>query len=78
MTMAITDPLTGCFNRRYFDMHFHNMITESLCKDKTLSLMILDIDHFKEVNDTFGHTVGDNYYDNSKIEYLIIYVSQIY
>ncbi|CAI27775.1 Putative regulatory component of sensory transduction system [Ehrlichia ruminantium str. Gardel] len=59
MTMAITDPLTGCFNRRYFDMHFHNMITESLCKDKTISLMILDIDHFKEVNDTFGHTIGD-------------------
>ncbi|WDM85661.1 PleD family two-component system response regulator [Ehrlichia sp. JZT12] len=59
MTMAITDPLTGCYNRRYFDMHFYNMINESLQKDKTLSIMILDIDHFKEVNDTFGHTVGD-------------------
>ncbi|CEI84704.1 PleD family two-component system response regulator [Ehrlichia minasensis] len=59
MTMAITDPLTGCYNRRYFDMHFHNIIDESLQKEKNLSLMILDIDHFKEVNDTFGHTVGD-------------------
>ncbi|AAZ68348.1 PleD family two-component system response regulator [Ehrlichia canis] len=59
MTMAITDPLTGCYNRRYFDMHFHNIINESLQKEKNLSLMILDIDHFKEVNDTFGHTVGD-------------------
>ncbi|KJV65918.1 MULTISPECIES: PleD family two-component system response regulator [Ehrlichia] len=59
MTMAITDPLTGCYNRRYFDMHFHNMVNELLQKDKNLSLMILDIDHFKEVNDTFGHTVGD-------------------
>ncbi|AHX04338.1 PleD family two-component system response regulator [Ehrlichia japonica] len=59
ITMAITDPLTGCYNRRYFDIHFHNMVNELLQKDKNLSLMILDIDHFKEVNDTFGHTVGD-------------------
>ncbi|MGN7619114.1 MAG: PleD family two-component system response regulator [Ehrlichia sp.] len=59
MAMAITDPLTGCYNRRYFDMHFYNMINESLQKDKTLSIMILDIDYFKEVNDKFGHTVGD-------------------
>ncbi|MGN7661392.1 MAG: PleD family two-component system response regulator [Anaplasma sp.] len=57
--MSITDPLTGCYNRRYFDMHFQNIVNESSSKNKNLSIMILDVDHFKQVNDTLGHPVGD-------------------
>ncbi|KAF2281816.1 hypothetical protein GH714_042640 [Hevea brasiliensis] len=54
-----TDPLTGCYNRRYFDMHFQNIVNEARDKGKDLSVMIIDVDHFKQVNDTLGHTVGD-------------------
>ena len=57
--MSITDPLTGCYNRRYFDMHFQNIVNEARDKGKDLSVMIIDVDHFKQVNDTLGHTVGD-------------------
>ncbi|MDB1135386.1 PleD family two-component system response regulator [Candidatus Anaplasma sp. TIGMIC] len=57
--MSIKDPLTGCYNRRYFDMYFQNIVKESREKNKDLSIIILDIDHFKQVNDTLGHTVGD-------------------
>ena len=57
--MSIKDPLTGCYNRRYFDMYFHNIINASREKNKDLSLMIMDVDHFKQVNDSLGHAVGD-------------------
>ncbi|KJV68715.1 PleD family two-component system response regulator [Candidatus Neoehrlichia procyonis] len=59
VAMSIIDPLTGCYNRRYFDIHFQNIVNESIQKDKSLSLMIIDIDHFKEINDNLGHIVGD-------------------
>ncbi|UTO55274.1 PleD family two-component system response regulator [Neoehrlichia mikurensis] len=59
VAMSIIDPLTGCYNRRYFDIHFQNIVSESIKKDKNLSFMIIDIDHFKEVNDTLGHMIGD-------------------
>ncbi|WP_169193634.1 PleD family two-component system response regulator [Anaplasma platys] len=57
--MSIKDPLTGCYNRRYFDMYFQNIAKESVEKEKDLSVMILDLDHFKQVNDTLGHPIGD-------------------
>ncbi|WP_333023606.1 PleD family two-component system response regulator [Wolbachia endosymbiont of Pentidionis agamae] len=59
MEMSIKDPLTNCFNRRYFDMHLKNIIKDSILKNKELSLMIIDIDYFKQVNDEFGHNAGD-------------------
>ena len=57
--LAVTDPLTGAYNRRYFE----EQISQSLevwgrCK-RPSTLVLLDIDHFKEVNDRFGHGVGD-------------------
>ena len=57
--VAVTDPLTGCFNRRYLDEH----LTEELARAKRyhsdLSVMMCDIDFFKRVNDSYGHPAGD-------------------
>jgi two-component system cell cycle response regulator len=57
--MSIKDPLTNCYNRRYFDTHLKNIIKDSVEKDRRLSLVMLDIDYFKIVNDDFGHNAGD-------------------
>ncbi|QKX02980.1 PleD family two-component system response regulator [Wolbachia endosymbiont of Litomosoides sigmodontis] len=57
--MSIKDPLTNCYNRRYFDAHLRNIVKDSVEKNRRLSLMILDIDYFKIVNDDFGHSAGD-------------------
>jgi two-component system, cell cycle response regulator len=52
---SITDHLTGLHNRRFFERHMANL----LAKARPLAMMILDIDHFKRVNDSYGHDVGD-------------------
>lgn len=57
--MAVVDPLTGLNNRRYLETHLKSLISSAASRNKPLSLMILDIDHFKGVNDTYGHDVGD-------------------
>ncbi|HIJ78303.1 MAG: diguanylate cyclase [Desulfobulbaceae bacterium] len=57
--MAITDDLTGLYNRRYFFSRFNTEIARSIRQDHSLSLIIFDLDHFKKVNDTHGHNVGD-------------------
>ncbi|MCW6508027.1 PleD family two-component system response regulator [Lichenifustis flavocetrariae] len=59
MELAIFDQLTGLHNRRYFDSHMPRLVEASASQKKPLCLMILDIDHFKAVNDTHGHDVGD-------------------
>jgi two-component system, cell cycle response regulator len=59
ISQAITDGLTGLYNRHYLDNHLNNLVREALNNNKPLSLMILDIDKFKSVNDTYGHDVGD-------------------
>lgn len=59
LSLAVTDGLTGIYNRRYMDTHLENVMEECLEVPKSMGLMILDIDHFKEVNDTYGHDVGD-------------------
>lgn len=58
-TMAMTDPLTGLFNRRGFDEYMKKKVAEFMNGGEKLSLLMLDIDHFKKVNDTFGHRIGD-------------------
>ena len=60
LEMAITDPLTGLYNRRYMNGHLKQLLARAMANGKPLSLAILDIDHFKTVNDTYGHTVGDD------------------
>ena len=57
--MAITDGLTGLFNRRYMETHLATLVTQSQQDNRPLSLLIADIDHFKRVNDTYGHDAGD-------------------
>ena len=56
---ALTDSLTGMQNRRYFDDALREYLEEFRRISKPVGLMILDLDHFKEVNDTHGHDVGD-------------------
>ncbi|MCH9639015.1 MAG: diguanylate cyclase, partial [Betaproteobacteria bacterium] len=57
--LAEIDPLTGCYNRRAFHMHFDKMFYSSCDQGTSLDCIMLDIDHFKSVNDNFGHQTGD-------------------
>ncbi len=57
--MAVVDMLTGLHNRRFFNTNFPVLLEQAGRRGKPLSLMILDIDHFKRVNDTHGHDAGD-------------------
>jgi two-component system, cell cycle response regulator len=59
MELAITDPLTGLYNRRYLQLHLNSLIARAVTDDKPICVLLFDIDHFKGVNDTYGHDVGD-------------------
>ena len=56
---SITDALTGLRNRRYFDQRISEEVALSTRYKLPLTLMLIDVDHFKKINDTYGHTVGD-------------------
>ena len=56
---ATTDNLTGLCNRRSFDAHLRRAMTKAKAEGGTLSVALLDLDHFKQVNDTYGHPAGD-------------------
>ena len=56
---ALTDVLTGCFNRRFFEMQLERDLHLATRMRQPVSLILLDIDHFKKVNDTYGHEAGD-------------------
>jgi len=56
---SLTDPLTRLANRKSFDVALEKAITDALKSGEPLSLLMIDIDHFKELNDTFGHLTGD-------------------
>ncbi|HWE75210.1 MAG TPA: GGDEF domain-containing protein [Stellaceae bacterium] len=56
---ALTDSLTGIPNRKFFDECLSEAAREATAKNQPLSLVIADIDHFKRLNDTFGHQTGD-------------------
>ena len=58
-SLVLIDPLTGCYNRRGFDEHLKVEMVRARRYRRPLSLMVLDIDHFKVVNDSYGHLVGD-------------------
>ncbi|HEX7726271.1 MAG TPA: PleD family two-component system response regulator [Rhizomicrobium sp.] len=59
LEMAITDQLTGLHNRRYMARHLDSLISNAQKSNKPLAFLIMDIDHFKSVNDTHGHDIGD-------------------
>ena len=58
--MAITDALTGLFNRRYMESHLAALIEQAAGRGKPLAVLVLDIDYFKSINDTHGHDAGDD------------------
>lgn len=66
--ISTIDKLTGVFNRRQLDKCIQNEIEKASRYHRPLSLMMIDIDHFKKVNDTYGHQIGD---------YALVAVSQI-
>jgi len=55
----VSDPLTGVFNRRYLHSRLDEECSRALRLGQPLSILLLDIDHFKEINDTYGHQAGD-------------------
>jgi two-component system, cell cycle response regulator len=57
--LAITDPLTGLHNRRYMESHLKTLVADAISSGRPLSILVTDIDHFKNVNDTHGHDGGD-------------------
>lgn len=58
-TAALTDPMTGLFNRRGFVEGAGQIMTARARREQTISVLLFDLDHFKTVNDRFGHAVGD-------------------
>jgi two-component system cell cycle response regulator len=59
MSLALTDTLTGLYNRRYASRHLATEVEQSKRTGKPLGLLLIDIDHFKTINDTHGHAAGD-------------------
>ena len=59
MEMAITDGLTGLQNRRYLESHLSTLVEQARDRSKALAALIVDLDFFKAVNDTYGHDAGD-------------------
>jgi two-component system, cell cycle response regulator len=62
--LSMTDPLTGIYNRRYLLRHLGRELRRAQRFGGDVSLLLLDIDHFKQVNDTYGHAVGDQVLKN--------------
>lgn len=59
LSLALTDSLTGLYNRRYLEVHLDKLLIKNKKANKTMAVLMMDIDHFKKVNDTRGHDVGD-------------------
>lgn len=59
MELSIIDPLTGLYNRRYLTNQLTQLLKRSAQEDRPVSIAAFDIDHFKAVNDTHGHDIGD-------------------
>ncbi len=57
---AITDGLTGLFNRRYMETHLGTLVEQSAARGKPITVLVVDIDYFKAINDNYGHDAGDD------------------
>jgi diguanylate cyclase (GGDEF)-like protein len=58
-TIILTDPLSGCFNRRGFDQFAAREVSRGVRAKWHVAILALDVDHFKQINDDFGHLTGD-------------------
>ncbi len=58
--MAITDSLTGLYNRYYMESHLAALVEQAIARGKPLTVIMLDIDYFKSINDNYGHEAGDD------------------
>jgi diguanylate cyclase (GGDEF)-like protein len=58
-SQSIRDPLTGVFNRRYMEEAFAHELHRAVRRSQSIGVILLDVDHFKTINDTFGHAYGD-------------------
>ena len=58
-TIVLTDPLSGCFNRRGFDQLATREVSRAMRGGQPLSVLAIDVDHFKKINDEYGHLTGD-------------------
>lgn len=68
--MTVTDPLTGLFNRRHFENNLEREFMRAKRYKNDLSMAVIDIDFFKSVNDTYGHSYGD--YVLKEVAYLMV------
>lgn len=59
LSMALTDSLTGLYNRRYLEVHLQKLLEKTTTLGKPFGVLMMDIDFFKKVNDNHGHNVGD-------------------
>ena len=59
LALAVTDELTGLYNRRYFERHLGIMLQKAREQVRDMAVMLIDMDFFKAVNDTHGHDIGD-------------------
>jgi len=59
MALALTDDLTGLYNRRYLTAHLDTLLRRVSGPQKGLAVIMFDLDHFKRINDTYGHAIGD-------------------
>ncbi len=59
LELAVTDPLTGLHNRRYMTGQLSALVRRATCGGDPVAALLVDIDHFKRINDSFGHDVGD-------------------
>ncbi len=57
--LSITDPLTGLYNRRYFEQLMESEVSHAIRHDETISILLIDIDHFKSINEQMGYNLGD-------------------
>ena len=58
-SIVLTDPLSGCYNRRGFEQQFRRELARAVRANTDVALLAIDLDHFKVINDTHGHLVGD-------------------
>ena len=59
ITLSTLDRLTGVYTRKYFEIEVDKIINESKYEQKSFGLLMIDLDNFKQINDTYGHRVGD-------------------